>query len=222
MRTATLAATILVGSFVVQDGSAQLLQVVREPINVGAEAAYAAVETETASACVELRCPHPHLALEPVAGPREIWWFNLFASEANRQRVIDEYSRNGRLMEVLQRNSRRKAAFTGVLVDTLFGYRRDLSRGVALDLTAARFVVVAPASDAIDGTVALDGPVFEAEDGTRLVVRPAKTQDEAKRLHTRGGPGTTLLAVLPAWGMPAKDWIVADPDFWAPNPMRRP
>ena len=89
MRTATLTGMILVVSLVVQDGSAQLLQVVRESINVGAEAAYAAVETETARACAELRCPHPHLALEPIRGPREIWWFNLFASEANRQQVID-------------------------------------------------------------------------------------------------------------------------------------
>ena len=30
---------------------------------------------------------------------------------------------------------------------------------------------------------------------------------------------TTVLAVRPYLGMPAKDWIAADPEFWKPNPM---
>src|SRR5882672_11321412 len=100
-------------------GSTELLQVVREPIAVGDEAAYEAIEDDTARACAEFECPHPHLALEPISGPREVWWLNLFASEDDRRRVVDEYARNAPLMATLVRNSTRKAAVTGARVDLL-------------------------------------------------------------------------------------------------------
>ena len=112
------------------DGPPQLLQIVREPLKVGEEAAYAAIENETARACAELKCPHPHLALEPLGGPKEVWWLNSFASERDRQRVTEDYLRNGPLMAVLDRNSKRKASVTGTPVNLVLNYRPDLSRRV--------------------------------------------------------------------------------------------
>jgi len=200
---------------VLMDGPPQILQVVREPLKVGEEAAYAAIENETARACAELKCPHPHLALEPLGGPKEIWWLNSFASEADRQRVTDDYSRNGPLMAVLERNSKRKASVTGTPVNLVLNYRPDLSRGVRWELACARFVVLT----ALTGKAPPVGPVFEAPDGTRLVLCPAKTREEAERLASAATGKTTVLAVLPSWGMPASDWLDADPDFWAPNPL---
>jgi hypothetical protein len=40
-----------------------LVQIVKESIKVGREAEYEAIEHDTARACAELNCPHPHLAL---------------------------------------------------------------------------------------------------------------------------------------------------------------
>ncbi len=165
------------------DGPPQLLQIVREPLKVGEEAAYAAIENETARACAELKCPHPHLALEPLGGPKEVWWLNSFASERDRQRVTEDYLRNGPLMAVLDRNSKRKARVTGTPVNLVLNYRPDLSRAVRWELAGARFVVMTGTT----GKAPPDGPVFEAPDGTRLVLCPAKTRDEAERLASSHG-----------------------------------
>ena len=96
-----------------QDNPPQPLQVVREPLKVGEEAAYAAIENESA-----------------LGGPKEVWWLNSFASETDRQRVTEDYLRNGPLMAVLDRNSKRKASVTGTPVNLVLNYRPDLSRRV--------------------------------------------------------------------------------------------
>jgi hypothetical protein len=192
---------------------AQLLQIVREPIQIGKEAEYAAIETESAKACAELKCPHPYLALEPVGGPKEIWWLNTFASAAERQRVTEDYLRNGPLMAVLTRNSKRKASLTGTVSDRVLSYRADLSGSAGWQVAGARFVVVTVAT----GGALPEGSVFEAPDGMRLVLRPARTLEEAERFASAAVGETSLLAVLPSWGMPAKDWIEADPEFWNRN-----
>jgi hypothetical protein len=189
----------------------QLLQVVREPIKARKEAEYAAIESESAHACAEWKCPHPYLALEPVGGPKEIWWLNTFASEAERQRVTDEYAKNGPLMEILVRNSWRKASLTGTSSDRVLEYRAELS-GSRWEAVGVRFL-------AVTGTTGeAEGAVFEAVDGTRLVLRPARTREEAEGFASAAGGETMVLAVLPSWGMPAKEWMEADPEFWAPNP----
>jgi hypothetical protein len=195
--------------------SSQLLQLVTEPIKVGREAAYEAIESDIARACAELGCPHPHLALEPVSGSHEVWWLNSFSSDADRQRVVEEYARNSALMAVLERNSRRKADVTGPVVDLLCRYRPDLSRGARLELAGARFIVAAFNPVA----AAFSGPVFQAGDGTLLLLRTARTRQDAERFVT--GAAGTMLAIRPSWGLPAKDWIEADPELWSVNPAVR-
>ena len=95
----------------------QLLQVVREPINAGGEIAYEKIEDEIAAACVALKCPHPHLALETRTGQKEIWWFNFFESEEERLQVTRAYESNRPLMEVLIRNREKKSMYTGPITD---------------------------------------------------------------------------------------------------------
>jgi hypothetical protein len=58
--------------------------------------------------------------------------------------------------------------------------------------------------------------------GTRFIFRAAGTRHEADILASEASPETTTaFAVRPYWGMPAKDWIAADPEFWQPNPVAR-
>jgi hypothetical protein len=201
-----------------QGGPSQVVQIVREPIAAGSEATYEAIEQDTARACAELKCPHPHLALEPVDGAREVWWLNVFSSERERQRVVGEYARNVPLMAVLERNSRRKAEVTGPLIDLRYTFRPELSRGSQLELAGARFVVVTINPDVARS----DGAVFEAKDGTRILFRAAGTRQDAERGASRGGARTTVLAIRPSWGMPDKDWLDADPVFWEAHPILRP
>ena len=51
-----------------------ILQIYREPLKPGSEDAYRAIEEDTARVCANLKCPHPHLAMESLTGPREVWW----------------------------------------------------------------------------------------------------------------------------------------------------
>ena len=186
--------------------SAQLLQVVREPIKPGNEAAYELVEDETARACVELDCPHPHLALETLAGPKEIWWFNFFKSETERLRVTDDYLRNQRLMKVLIRNNERKAKLTEKPIDMILRHRPG--RGAPFEVAGTRFVVVTITA----GAAPTEGESFEAPDGSCIALQAAKTRGEAERLAA-ASPGSTVLAVRPSWGLPAKAWLDADREF---------
>lgn len=194
----------------------QLLQIVREPIKAGGEAAYEAVESDTAAACAALKCPHPHLALESLVEPREIWWFNFFESEAERLQVSSAYERNRPLMEILVRNSEKKSEYTGEITAFILTYRPDLGRGAHWDLSGARFIVVTIVQGAID----TEGSVFAAPDGTCFVVQPVRTLADAEQLA--GAPRAIVLAIRASWGMPAKEWVDADRDFWHVNPVVSP
>jgi hypothetical protein len=189
----------------------QLLQVVREPINAGGETAYEQIENEIAAACVALKCPHAHLALETLAGQKEIWWFNFFESEEERLQVTRAYESNRPLMEVLRRTSERKSAYTGKVTDKVSCYRPDLARDDRWDLLGARYAVVTFA----DAAIATGGPVFEEPDGARFAVRFFRAVEDAKRF---AGSGATLLRFRPSWGLPAQGLIDADGDFWSANP----
>jgi hypothetical protein len=192
-----------------------ILQVVREPLNTGAEAAYREIEDETARLCVALNCPHPHLALEPLTAPIEVWWLNEFASDADRHRVESEYARNRPLMAALERNSARKRQVTGPFVSTYAIYRPDVSRGAPWTLAGARYLAIAMTREAPQA----DGSVFEAPDGMRFVIKPVRTRGDADADARALGRGARVFAVRPHWGLPAAEWIAADPDFWKENPI---
>lgn len=116
VRPSVLALVVAV-LIMAQQRSPAILQIFREPLRPGSEAAYKTIEDDTARVCAELNCPHPHLAIEPLTGPQEVWWLNVFESEADRQRVENAYAQNRALMAALERNSKRKAALTGTPIN---------------------------------------------------------------------------------------------------------
>jgi hypothetical protein len=191
----------------------QLLQIVREPIVPGQEGAYESIETEIAAGCVALKCPHAHLALETLVGPKVVWWFNLFDSEEQRLAVTRAYESNGALMEMLRNNSRKKARHTSGVSDVILRHRPDLGGGSAWDIAGARFVVVSVSR----AERSADGPVFEAPDGTYFAVRPRRTLQDAERAVR--DETDIVLRIRPTWGLPAPEWIDADREFWSANPV---
>lgn len=192
----------------------KILQIHRDTLKRGSEATFKAVEEDAAQACADLKCPHPHLAIESLTGPKEVWWLNAFESEAEKQRVTDDYANNRPLMAALDRISQRRADVIGTEVDIFANYRADLSRGAPWRLAGARFfVVTVTRRDPLT-----EGSVFEASDGTRFVLRAVGTRDQADVAAAAVGPEATVFAVRPYWGMPAKEWIAADPEFWKSNP----
>ena len=191
-------------------GPPPILQIYRERLRPGVEAAYQTIEEETARLSASLGCPHPYLAAGLLADEKEVWWFNGFASIADRQRVSDEYGGNGPLMAALSRSSARKASLTLDPIEAIAAYRPDLTIGTPWILGRGRFLVVAITT----GDTRIGGTVFEAEDGRRFIVTAAQTRDEADAARKSGGGDACICAVRPSFSFPAADWIAADPSFW--------
>ena len=194
----------------------QILQIYRDSVKRGSGAAFKMIEEDAARICADLHCPNVHLAIESLAGPKEVWWLTPYESESDKQRVADGYATNPALMTALERIARRKAGLVGTPLDVLGYYRANLSRG-AWRLAGARFLVVTVTK----GGPHLEGSVFEADDGIRYTFRAVASRQQAEAIAAASGPETRLFAVRPYWGMPAREWIVADPQFWKVNPRAR-
>ena len=61
--------------------------------------------------------------------------------------------------------------------------------------------------------------VFEAASGERYILKPARSSEEAEVFARTLASGARVLAVQPRWGLPTREWIEADPEFWRPNPL---
>jgi hypothetical protein len=188
----------------------RFLLIVRERLRAGSEEAYDENERQLAAACATLNCPHPYLALASLAGAREVWWLNAFASQAERDDLPAAYARNEPLMAALRPLGKRKEDFREALVTTMMKHRPDLSAG-AWRIEGARFVVIATTRD----EVASLGAAFESADGERFVLASANSHEMAEDIAARSGPGATTLAVQPQWSFPAEAWVDADRDFWS-------
>ena len=195
----------------------QFLLIVRERLRPGSDEAYNENELQLAAACATLHCPHPYLALASMAGPREVWWLNAFASQAERDAVGPAYARNEALMAALRPLGKRKEDFRESLITTMTKHRPDVSRGAGWRIAGSRFVAISITR----GEGASVGAVFESPDGERFALASANSQAVAKDLAAHLGPGTTILAVQPQWSFPADAWIDADPDFWSANAVAR-
>ncbi len=193
-----------------------LLQIYRDALRPGAADAYRRVEEDAARACARLGFPNPHLALESLEGPKEVWWLNAFPSEDARKRVAADYAANRALVEALEGIAKRREGLVEAPLDQLGRRRPDLGGGVAWDPAGARFVVARVGKEAVG-----PGAVFEFPDGSFLVLRPARSREEAESFARDGGPGVRPFAVRPEWGMPAEAWVAADPEFWSVNPAAR-
>jgi hypothetical protein len=193
-----------------------VLQIYRDFLKPGSESEFRKIEEDAAHICTNLKCPHPHLALESLSGSKEVWWLNAFHSAEQHQRVIDAYTANVELLEALAGISQRRQGLIGTSDDRITRYRADLSGGRTLKLAGARFMV---ATVTRGPTPAEAGAVFEAEDGTRFSLRPAHGMEEAEAVQATLGSMATMFAVRPYWGMPAEAWMASDPTFWQVNPM---
>src|SRR5918995_4215948 len=141
-----------------------ILQIYRERVMPGHEAAIAAIEQDTAKIAATLGCPNPYFAAESLSEPKVVWWFNAYESPLAQRKVAESYMKNAKLMNLLQRNSSHKAEFTTDQSDTFAHYRPVLSDGQAWAPGRGRFLRV---TETQDKTKAV-GAVFETEDGRRF------------------------------------------------------
>jgi hypothetical protein len=189
----------------------------------GNEAAYREVEEDTARLMREalpltseqqVQFPNPYRAVEPLTGPREVWFLTGWNSMADYKQVGEEYSRKAPvpLVATLDRNSKKKAALTFDPVSVFANYRQVLSRGEQWSVGRGRFLVITVTKRSVH----FEGAVFETADHTRFVVMAAQTGEEADAKAVAAGPEARVFAVRPYWTRPAKEWVSADPAFWQP------
>src|SRR6185295_13370967 len=134
------------------DRSIMILQIHRDTLKPGTEAAFDAIERDAARACRGLNCPHPHVAIVAITAPavrgagapevKEVWWLNLFASNDEKQRVYAAYASNAPLMAALGDVGTRRHDVIASEVDVFATYCADLSRGAEWRVAGARFFVV--------------------------------------------------------------------------------
>ena len=200
-----------------QQRPAQRLYVYRDFLKPGSDAAYRKIEIDAARVCAEMKCPHPYIGIESLTGPKEAWWLNGFRSDAEEQQVAAAYANNTKIRDALALIAKRKEALITKPLETSTSYRPEASHGRPWHVGAGRFLVITVTRS----RRAMDGTVFEALDGTRYVIRPAHTREEAEALARRIAE-TKVFAVRPYWSMPAEEWIAADPEFWrTAKPMTR-
>jgi hypothetical protein len=197
-----------------QDRPPRNLLIHRDVLKPGIEATYKTIEEDAARFCAELKCPNFHLALESIREPKEVLWLTAYESDAEKQKIIDAYAANKPLTEALAGISKRREGLLSSDVDYFTAHRADLSRGDPWNPAGARFVVVTMTKSGDR----LEGSVYETPDGTRFGLRAFRTRESADAAATAIGPEATVFAVRPNWGMPAKEWIAADPEFWKANP----
>jgi hypothetical protein len=119
MRTIVAVGVLLGVPLMAQERPPRSLQIVRESLKQGGEAAYKKIEQDAARICADLKCPNSHLATESLTGPKEVWWLTPYESESDRQRVANGYASNRTLMAALQDIPKRKRVLVGVPIDIL-------------------------------------------------------------------------------------------------------
>ena len=191
-----------------------ILFVVREYLNPSIDAEHHQIEEDAAKICFDLKCPNPYLVLKSVTGPSEVWYVNGFDSQAKVEEVRQAYANNAQLAAALAANLKRKdALLSAKSTESLLKFRKDLTRGPVWTIGQGRYLSVRWTKD----KPAIEGTVFEGDDGALLIVRAAQSREQADAMAVEMGTGTYILSVRPELGMAAKEWIQADPDFWKEN-----
>ena len=215
MRAIILLLALLSPPLRAQGPAPRFMYIYRDSLRRGVDSAYRVIEEDGAQICADLRCPNPYIAIESLSGPHEVWWLNVFATEADTARVANLYATNRALSTALNVVAQRKAGLIGTPVQGFAVYRRDVSSSPAWSVAGARFIVVTVTRDRRP----VNGTAWVMADSTLYGLRPVPNRRDADSLARQANG--RVFAVRPNWSMPAPEWVAADRDFWRSAPVRR-
>jgi hypothetical protein len=162
----------------------QILEIYRDYLKPEAVAANRRLENRAEHLCRTLDFRHSYLTIESVSGPKEMWYFNGFESQAEVEKLRREYEQNTKLAAALADIVQRKAALKRAeSTDDFAHYRSDLSRGEPWIIGRGRFLVIV----LFNGDPPLNGTVFEMKGGGRMLVRTTHSSAEAQVLAASAG-----------------------------------
>jgi hypothetical protein len=213
---ALVLAFLLAPPIAAQAAAPRFLYVYRDSLKQGVDSAYRVIENDGAQICADRRCPNPYLGLESLTGPHEAWWLNTFATPADTARVAKVYATDRGLAAALGGIAQRKTELIGTPTQGFAIYHPELSRGPTWSVANAQFIVVTITRDLRPA----NGSAWMTGDSTLYVLRPVRTEREARALAREAG--ARVLAIRPNWSMPAAAWMTADPTFWSAAPVAKP
>jgi hypothetical protein len=162
----------------------QILYISRDYLKADAVAPNRKLERGAEDLCRTLGFTHPYLTIESVSGPAEMWYLNGFDSQAEVENLTREYQQNPKLLAALNDITQQKVALKRQDSTEEFAYyRSDLSSGDPWIIGHGRFFVIV----FFGGNPPLSGTVFEMKDGSRILVRTAKSPSEAHVLAAAAG-----------------------------------
>jgi len=162
----------------------QILEISRDYLKPDTVAENRKLERRAEHLCRILGFSHSYLTIESVSGPAEMWYLNGFQSQAEVEKLRQEYEHNTELLAALNDITQKKASLKRAeSTDEFAHYRSVLSRGEPLIIGRGRFFVIV----FFDGDPPLNGTVFEMKDGSRMLVRTTQTSSEARVLAASAG-----------------------------------
>jgi hypothetical protein len=178
-----LALGVVVDS-VAQARPPQILYLSRDYLKPDGVAANRKLERRAEDLCRTLGFTHPYLTIESVTGPAEMWYLNGFDSEAEVEKLGQEYQQNAKLLAALGDITKQKVSLKRQdSTEEVVRYRADLSRGDPWIIGQGEFFVIA----LFNGDPPTGGTVFEMKDGSRMLVRMVQTESEARSLAASAG-----------------------------------
>ena len=175
-----------------------------------AEIKYGKIEEELARLCTRMDSPNRYLALASVNLPREVWWLNMYASQADVDRVTEGYARNTALSAAMRQLAQGKQGLTTDPIDIMTTFRPDLSDSSPWRIGELPYAVIMETP--VPSKAA--GAVFQSPQGGAFVFAAARSRKEADRLAAALGRDARVLMVRPEWSRPYDNWVSLNPRLW--------
>jgi hypothetical protein len=187
-----------------------ILQIVQERLNPGVEQTYGKIEEQLARLCARMKCPNRYLALASETLPREVWWLNMYDSQADVDRVAQGYASRPDLTEAMNELAQGKKGLTSEPIDLMTTLQTDLSDASPWRIGELRFAVILEMRTPAKSS----GVVFQAPDGRAFVFGAASNRAKADQLTSALGREARVFEVQPQWSFPHDAWVERNPELW--------
>jgi hypothetical protein len=201
----------------VRAATPQILRINRYTLRPDTESAMRNLQKQVAQALVQWGNPQPCVAIESMTGPKEVWCITGFESAVEQKQVAEKLEGNDVLRSALERIESQVRVLTGNPVTLVATHQQGARRGRAWTMGRGHYLVVSVST----GTQELDGSCYETANGMRYAITATRTRKDADARALAAGPDAHVFAIRPTWGMPARDWVLADPEFWNASPVAK-